>query len=189
MSEGKQGLVIAVSGPPASGKTTYAKKIAARFGLRYVSAGELFRRLAAEHGLSLEEFHKLAEKDPRYDKLVDERSREEAKKGNVVLDGHLTAWIVKDLADILIYVKAPLEVRARRLASRDNKPYEEALREIALREESNRERFLKFYGIDIRDLSIFDLIIDTAKLPLESTWRVIETFVEEYLKTRRPHRL
>lgn len=178
----KRGLVIAVSGPPASGKSTHAKFLAERFSLRYVSAGSLFRGLAKELGISLEEFHRLAEQDPRYDLMVDNRSIEEAKKGNVVLDGHLTAWITKDYSDIKIYLTAPLKERARRIAEREGKRLEDAMRELQVREESNRRRYLEIYGIDITDLSIFDIVINTSKLPIEATRRILEQFVIEYLK-------
>jgi len=179
-----KGLVIAISGPPASGKTTHARYIAEKFRLRYVSAGSIFRKMAQEMGLSLEEFHKIAEKDSKYDNLVDKRSIEEAKKGNAVIEGHLTAWVVRKYADIAIYIKASLETRARRLAKRDGKSYEEALREIKAREESNRRRYLAYYGIDIRDLSIFDLVIDTTYLSPGAVRRILEMFIKEYLRGR-----
>ncbi len=178
----KRGIVIAVSGPPASGKTTHAKYLAKRFNLKYVSAGALFREMAREIGISLEEFHRIAEKDYKYDIMVDKRSIEEAKKGNVVLDGHLTAWITGEHSDLKIYLTAPLEERARRLAEREGKKFQEALEELRIREESNRRRYLEIYGIDVSDLSIFDLIINTSKLPVESIRRILEVFVEEYLK-------
>lgn len=175
-------LVVAVSGQAGSGKTTHAKIIAETFGLRYVSSGMLFREIAKQRGVSLLELHKIAEKDHSIDRLVDENTRREAEKGGVVLEGHLTAWIVKDLAHIKIYLKADLEERARRIAEREGKSYEEALREILEREESNRRRYLKIYGIDIRDLSIFDLVIDTTRLPKESVAKVIRTLIEEYIR-------
>lgn len=178
----KHKLVIAISGPPGSGKTTYAKIIAKRFKLRYVSAGSLFRETAKKLGLSLEEFHKLAEKDKKYDLMVDKRSIEEAKKGSVVIEGHLTSWILKDIADIKIYVTAPLKERAKRVASRDKITIEQALKEIKEREESNRRRYLQLYGIDIKDLSIFDLIINTAKLSIEDVINVICAYIEGYLR-------
>ncbi len=185
MIERRKGIVIAVSGPPASGKTTHARYLAQRFGLRYVSAGSIFREMARELGLTLEEFHKLAEKDPKYDLVVDRRSIEEAKRGNVVLDGHLTAWITKEYSDIRIYLTAPLEERARRIAEREGKSLDEAIRELRIREESNRKRYMEIYGIDITDLSIFDIIINTSRLPVKSVQRILETFVEEYLKIRK----
>ena len=44
-------MVIAVSGQPASGKTTYARYLAETYGLRYVSSGRLFREYARRLGV------------------------------------------------------------------------------------------------------------------------------------------
>ena len=55
------GLTIAVSGTPGSGKTTYARFLAEKYGLRFISSGMLFREIAREMGLDLLELHKLAE--------------------------------------------------------------------------------------------------------------------------------
>jgi cytidylate kinase len=57
-------VVIAIGGPAGSGKTTYARHIAEKMGLRYVSAGIFFRKIAEEKGLSLIELNKLAEEKP-----------------------------------------------------------------------------------------------------------------------------
>ncbi|RLE59350.1 MAG: cytidylate kinase [Thermoprotei archaeon] len=174
-------IVIAISGQAGSGKTTYSKALAKTFGLRYVSSGLLFRKLANELGVSLEEFHKIAEKEPKYDLMVDQRAIDEAERGGVVIEGHLAAWILKDLADIKIFFKAPLETRAKRIAERDGISYENALRDILFREESNRKRGLKLYNIDITDWSIFDLIIDTGNLPVNSIINIVTNYVTQYI--------
>ena len=175
-------LVIAVSGKPGSGKTTHAKYLAERFNLRYVSSGALFRRIAKERGLSLLELHKLAEEDSSIDLEVDRRAEEEARKGGAVIEGHLAVWVLGDSADLKFLFTAPLEVRARRLAARDGKSLDEALAEIRVREESNRRRALRYYGLDIDDYSVADLVLNTAKLDVEGVKRVVEVFVEEYLR-------
>jgi cytidylate kinase len=113
------GLVIAISGKPGAGKTTYAKEVARLFNLRYVSSGSLFRQLAIERGVSLVELHKLAEKDFGIDRIVDGRAVEEAKRGDVVVEGHLAGWVLRDFSDLRIFFTAPLEVRAMRVAARD----------------------------------------------------------------------
>ena len=82
----KLGLVIAVSGKPGSGKSTLARALAERFGLRYVSLGMIFRRLASERGMTLEEFSRLAEEDRSIDRLIDTISRQEGERGCVVVD-------------------------------------------------------------------------------------------------------
>ncbi len=169
----RRGLVIAVSGPPGSGKSTYAKILAKAFNLRYFSAGVLFRRMAREQGLDLYEFHRLAERVHDFDRMVDNAYLKEAKRGNVVIDAHLAGWFLRDVADLKIYFTAPLEVRAERISKRDGKPYEEALREIVERERSNAKRYMDIYGIDIRDLSVFDLVINTDLWSIEDISRIL----------------
>lgn len=177
-------IAIAISGKPGSGKTTYAKFIAKSYGLRYVSSGMLFRRIAEERGTSLKELHRLAESDSTIDMLVDRRAVEEARKGGVVIEGHLAAWVLAGEADLKIVLSAPIEVRAKRVASRDNITYEEALEDVKFRERSNADRARRYYGLDINDLSVADLVVSTAKLDVEGVRRVVRAFVEEY---RRLH--
>jgi len=173
-------MIIAISGQVASGKTTIAREVARRINHRFVSIGELFRKIAIERGISLMELHKIAESDPSIDRAVDSVCIEEARKGNVVIEGHLAAWILKDIANIRIYLKADLEIRARRLASRDNRVLEEAIEEIRMRERSNRERYMRIYGIDLGDLSIFHLVIDTTHIDMQTVVKIIGEYIEGF---------
>ncbi|MEZ0320196.1 MAG: (d)CMP kinase [Pyrobaculum sp.] len=170
-------VVIAVSGQPGSGKTTIAREVSKILKLPLVSSGTIFRELAAKHGMDFLEFHKYAEKNAEIDKLVDSIAIEKAKSGNVVLEGHLAAWMARPYADVCIYLKASKEVRARRIALRDGKSFEEALIEVESREELNRRRYLSIYGIDTRDLSIFDLVLDTSYLSINDAVRISLDFL------------
>jgi len=170
-------VVVAVSGQPGSGKTTIAREVARVLKVPLVSSGSLFRELAAKSGMDFVEFHKYAEANPEIDKKIDSMAIELAKGGNVVLEGHLTAWVVRPYADLCIYLKASRETRAKRVGVRDKKSYEEALREVTEREELNRRRYLSIYGIDIRDLSIFDLVLDTTYLSINDAVRISLDFV------------
>ncbi len=178
-------IVIAISGEVCSGKSTVSQRIARAYGLRCVSIGSLFRRIAEERGISLMRLHEVAESDESIDKLIDGVAVEEARRGNAVVEGHLAGWILKDLAHVKIYLKADVRVRARRLAERDGKTVEEALREIVLREEMNRRRYLKIYNIDIRDLSVFDIVLDTTYLALDDVVTILKTFINCVLSRRR----
>ncbi len=177
-------LVVAVSGKPGSGKTTYARFIAEKYRLRYISSGYLFRKIAEERGLSFEELHRLAELDPSIDKMIDGKAIEEAKRGGVVVEGHLAVWILKDIAHIKIILNAPLKIRAKRIADRDKVSLDRALREVKIREESNYRRALKYYNLDINDFSIADLVVSTYPLTIDSVKRVIGTFLEGYKEAR-----
>ncbi len=181
----RKNIVIAISGPPGSGKTTYARKLAEDLGLSYHSAGSIFREIAKEKGISLYELSKIAEKDPSIDLEIDRRTLEMSLNKNIVIEGHLVAWVLKDIADIKIYVTAPLLVRVKRIALRENRDILEVLRETSYRELSQEIRFYEYYGINIRDLSIFDLVIDTSRLSIDEAYSVIKHFVENTLSGRR----
>ncbi len=177
-------VVIVVSGPPGSGKTTQAKMIAEHYGLKYYSAGMIFREIAREKGVSIEELSRIAAVDPNIDLEIDSRSLEVAKRGNVVIDGHLTAWIVSEYADIKILVTAPLKVRIARIARRDNKLLEEAARETIVREFLQMRRFINYYGLDPYELGVFDVIVNTEKYGPKETFNIIREAIDKILRQK-----
>lgn len=179
-------VVIAVSGTPGSGKTTYSRFISEHYGLRYVSSGQLFRDLARERGIDFLQLHQEAEKNPEIDLLIDQRAITEALKGGVVVEGHLAVWILRDIAHVKIIFDAPKEVRAERIARRDGTSVEEALREIEQREKSNYERALRYYGLNIKDYSVADLMVSTRHLPPDDVKRVVLTYLEAF-REKYPH--
>jgi cytidylate kinase len=119
--------------------------------------------------MSLESFSRCAADSPEVDHFIDERTREEAKSGNVVIDAQLAAWIVKDRADIKLLLIASDAVRFNRIAQRDHVSFEFAKNETVAREEIQRIRYKNYYGIDVSDLSIYDLRIDTGIHSIEVT--------------------
>ncbi|PNX46571.1 MAG: cytidylate kinase, partial [Thermoplasmata archaeon M11B2D] len=54
-------VTITISGLPGTGKTTIARLLEKHLGLRYVYSGEIFRKLAKKHRMSLEEFGRYCE--------------------------------------------------------------------------------------------------------------------------------
>ena len=180
-----RGIIIAVSGFHGSGKSSFARDIARRYGLKVISSGEVFRRIAREKGLSLEELSRIAEENPEIDYMIDNRLKELAKEGNVVADALLAGWMLKDIADIKIWFKAPLEVRVRRIAEREGRSYEEVYRETVAREESEIRRFKKYYNIDLNDLSIYDFIISTHPFKYNQVLEILFKIIDSYLEVRR----
>ena len=154
-------MKITVSGPPGSGTTTLARIIAERHGYTLISAGEMFRDLAKERGLSITEFGEIAEKDVSIDALIDVRQKEAAKeRDDIVVEGRLSGWMVEE-ADLRIWLDAPIGCRAKRIAARDGMD-EYTAREMTLeREESERTRYRNYYGIEIGDLSPYHLAMNS----------------------------
>jgi cytidylate kinase len=169
-------LIIAIGGLHGTGKSTCAKALAKTFNLKYVSAGEIFRKIAYEKGVSIEELSKLSEVDNSIDLSIDEETKREAECGNVVLEGQLTPWFTKNKA-LKIYVIASKEERILRISKRDGLTLEEAEKETLNREASERKRYKEYYGINVNDLSIYDLIIDTGLFTKEETIKILRKLV------------
>lgn len=167
------GLLITIGGLHGTGKSSVAEIIAKEFRLRRVSAGQVFRALAVEHHMSLEDFSRFAEGNEKIDRELDDRLKAEARKGNAVIDGQLAAWMAEGHSDLSILLTAPLDVRIRRIADRDGVDFEIAKHETLAREESERTRYLRYYNIDISDLSVYDIILNTDKYDLEGVASVI----------------
>jgi len=177
-------MVIALSGFHGSGKTSLGIEIAKKYSLRHVSSGMVFRSIAREMGVSLNELSLMAEKSPEIDYKIDERLRRIAKKGGIVADALLSGWVLKDIAHIKIWLKAPLEVRIKRIASREERPYEEVYKETIIREGSEIKRFKKYYNIDLNDLSIYDFVISTYPYTFESVKRILFQIIDSWIESR-----
>jgi len=159
-------MIVTVGGQAASGKSTLAKALASRLGFGHLSAGQTMRDMAAERGVSLVEFSKYAESHPEVDKEVDERQKR-AAKGDCVVDGRLSRFFLKP--DLSVWLVAPADVRARRVLGRGERysGFESALAELNARDGSERERYLRFYGIDLNDLSVYDVVLNTGRFGIE----------------------
>jgi cytidylate kinase len=154
---------ITISGLPGSGTTTVARLLAKELSMEIISAGEMFRALAKDKSLLLEEFSKAAETTDEFDRWIDAKQREEAmKRDHVIVEGRLSGFVVPE-ADLKVWLKAPLEVRAKRVAGRENLLYDEALAAMEEREQSELQRYEEYYGINMADLSVYDLVIDSAR--------------------------
>ena len=158
--------IVTIGGLPGSGKTTVAKILAEKLRLEYVNAGDIFRNLAAKKGLTLEEFGIFAENNPSVDQTIDKKIVEIAKKDNVILEGRL-AGVMCDrntIKAVKVWLEAPLKVRAQRVAERESKTFETALAEIQVREKSEWDRYYQIYNIDLNDLTIYNMVLDSAPI-------------------------
>jgi cytidylate kinase len=174
-------VLLTISGFAGSGKTTVATGLSRRLGFAHISAGEVFRELARERAMSLEQLSKLAETEPEIDKMVDRRQAELARsREHAVVDGRLSGCVLK--ADIAVWLKAPLEVRAQRIAGREGKRRAAALNETRLRDSSETVRYRTFYDIDMTNLDVYDLVIDTMHWDQHAVIAIIAQAVRAYRK-------
>lgn len=164
-------MIIAIAGPIGVGKSTVARGLADRLGYRYISAGEAFREMARERGLSVLELNRLAESDPTVDRELDRMQAALAQAGNCVVESRLAGWMVE--ADFRVWLRAPLAVRAARVSRRESVPLEAAQGDLREREESEWQRYRELYGVDITDLSPYQVVLDTARWSAEDVVEVM----------------
>lgn len=170
--------VVTISGLPGSGTTTVAKLLAEKTGMRYVNVGELFRQLADKNKMNLEMFEEYCEEHPEIDREIDKKQEELLRKGNIIMEGRLSGWIahIKKIKAFKIWLDCEDEERIRRIEEREGGEIFDKKRETKRRIESEKRRYRKFYGIDLEDKSIYDMIVDTTNIPPE---KIVEKIMEK----------
>ncbi|MBN3037485.1 MAG: cytidylate kinase family protein [Candidatus Diapherotrites archaeon] len=175
-------MIITIGGLHCAGRSTVAKLLSEKTGFRHVSVGDVARKMAMEKGMSIEEFNTYLEKHLEEDKELDRRMLAEAS-GDVILEGNLCGALLPK-ADIKIWLTADPRTRAerrmikQRFGDKPSGSIEDAEKELKQREESERKRYEKMYGINLSDLSAYDLIINTGEWPAKSVASIILEAVE-----------
>jgi len=176
-------VVLCISGLAGSGKSTVARRIAKKYGLKYYSGGDALKALAIEEGYrSLEHgwwetaegmrFLERRGKDPKSDRAVDQKLLELAKQGNVVLDSWTMPWLIEKA--FKVWLEASPQKRAGRIAKRDRMPLKEAIIALSNKEKRTKEIYKELYGFSLgNDFAPFHLILDTNSLKAEEVFQVL----------------
>lgn len=168
-------MIISITGAPGTGKTSVGKLLAERLGYRFYSVGGLRGKMALERGITINELNKIGETDPTTDTSVDDYQRELGKKeDNFIIEGRLSWHFIPHSFKILLTCDIPtsakriFEARKHDTEGREDEPLyaspEEAQHAIEDRISSDVLRYQKHYGIDYRDPSHYDLIVDTTAI-------------------------
>ncbi|NUB92239.1 AAA family ATPase [Haloterrigena sp. SYSU A121-1] len=173
-------LFITVSGPPGCGATTLCERLADAMGCPYVSGGEVFRELAEDRDMSLNQLTAKADESDEIDRAIDQRLQQIAEKWGMankpfILESRLAGWLAGERADLRIWLDAPEGVRLERIEERV-----ETEAEMRVREVSEAGRYQSYYDIDIDDREFYDLNVNTARWGKEGVFNLVRTALEEY---------
>ncbi|MFB6118999.1 (d)CMP kinase [Halosegnis sp.] len=176
----EQNLFITVSGTPGSGVTTLCEGLADELDCGYVSGGEVFRELAEERGKTLTELVAEAGESDEIDRALDRRLSRIAEQWGTanksfILESRLAGWLAGNRADLRVWLDAPDEVRVARTSDR-----EEMEAEMRVREVIEASRYESYYGIDLSDRSIYDLVVNTGRWSSAAVRQLVLTGIESY---------
>jgi cytidylate kinase len=181
--EQKKKVVICISGMTGSGKSTVAKRLAAKYGLDFFSGGNALKTLAQEEGYNPDvtgwwetaeglRFLEQRMGDPAFDRRIDEKLLELAAEGNVVLDSWTMPWLLKE--GFKIWLEASPQVRVKRVVNRNDISIEEAIKALKEKDERTRQIYNGLYGFDLgHDLSPFNLVLATDELDPDEVFHAV----------------
>lgn len=174
----KQNISVVISGSAAVGKTTLAHALAKEFGFKLYNGGDILKEIARQEGYVISGndwwdsdeaigFMKERKKNPVFDKQVDEKLINIAKKGSVIITSHTLPWLAAE--SITFWLSASQEKRSERMSQRDKITVTDALRIVKMRDRENKKIYKKIYGSNFGDsLEVFDFMINTEILTLDS---------------------
>ena len=175
--------VICISGMAGTGKSTLAKRLAKKYGFKYYSGGDALKALASKEGCNVSSngwwesseglnFLRKRERDPKFDKAVDDKLLEYAQEGGGLFDSWTMPWLLK--AGFKIWLLASLEKRAERVADRDKISLKDALRILKEKEAITKAIYRRLYGFTLgEDFTPFNLVLDTNNLSAEEVFHTL----------------
>lgn len=174
---------ITISGKAGAGKSTVAKLLSEKLKLKHYSIGDLMRVMAQEKRITLLEFNKLAEKNKSIDFELDNKLKELGKaKDNFIVDGRLTAYFIP-YAEVKVFLDADDKVRAKRILKDkrhkgEGKGIKEITSVIKKREDSEKKRYKKYYGVNYLNKKLYNYVIDTTNLSVNDVVEKIMKFIK-----------
>lgn len=175
---------ISLAGDLGSGKSTVAKLLIKELGAEYYSTGAIVRSIAAKRGMSIVELNVYMETHPEIDAEIDDSlvALSDVDKPMIIdsrMAWHFTRGTFK------VYLSTDVETSALRIMSANREgehaaSLEETIAETRARRESEKKRYMTQYGVDIKDLTNYDLVVDTTVATPEEVARCVIMSFEQW---------
>lgn len=164
-------MIITIGGNLGAGKTTLANNLANELHYAQLYVGGIFRDMAAEKNLTIEQFYAQLKEDPAVEQEVDQRQATMMReKDDLIVQGRVAWYFAKSspfkVFNILLTV-SPI-VGAERIGEKKEnvgKTADEVAIATGEREKMERERYKMLYGIENHlDPAQYDFVLDTTLL-------------------------
>ncbi len=177
---------ISLAGDLGSGKSTVSKILVERLGAEYYSTGAIVRSIAEKHGMSVVELNVYMETHPEIDHEIDDGLKELSKSDKFLIIDSRMAWHFTE-GTFKVYLSADPETSALRIMNANrvgehSATLEETIKDTKMRRESEKKRYMLQYGVDIKDLMNYSLVLDTSHATPEE---IAECLVSEFEKWQK----
>ena len=170
-------MIISFNGDHGAGKSTIAQMVAEKLNYPRYFMGQIFRDMAKEKGMSLEEFHHLRDTNPKFDNDIENHVVDLSKKYSEFIIDSRTAWHFIP-SSLKIYLKVGIEEGAKRIykelqeennrnEAKNLKSVEAVIKNIEERKQKDDALYKNYYGINIRDENNYDFVLDASNLSIE----------------------
>ncbi len=157
---------ISLAGDLGSGKSTVAKLLINELGAEYYSTGAIVRSIAAKRGMSIVELNVYMETHPEIDTEIDDSLVALSRVDKPMIIDSRMAWHFTE-GTFKVYLSTDAETSAIRIMSANREgehaaSLEETIADTKSRRESEKKRYFNQYGVDIKDLTNYNLVVDTT---------------------------
>lgn len=157
---------ISLAGDLGSGKSTVSDILIPRLGAEYYSTGAIVRSIAEKHGMTVGELNVYMETHPEIDHEIDDGLRALSEVDKLLIIDSRMAWHFTK-GTFKVYLSTDIETSAIRIMNANrrgehNATLEETIAATRGRRESEKKRYREQYGVDIKDLTNYSLIVDTT---------------------------
>lgn len=181
-------MKLTISGDPGSGKSVIGKAISEKLGLKQYSAGGFMRQIAEERGITLAQLLKIAENDFSIDSEVDEKVKLlSSQEDNFILDSRIAFHFIPEA--IKLFLKTDPKKAAERIwrdinnnkrnTEKHFKSEQEVYQSVIDRQESEKERYQKYYQINHLDMDNYDIVIDATNMTIREEVEAVLTAIEQ----------
>jgi len=166
-------MIITIAGAPGSGKTSVAKELAKRLGMKFYSMGDILEKMANEKGVTIDQ---LLTSGDQADHEIDAYQKKLGEtEDNIIIEGKISWFFIPQ--SFKIFVTVDEDEGARRIFNdrkvvghRSDEPayasIEETKNTNAARVQSFVGRYKRLYGVEnYFKPSHYDFVLDTTASP------------------------
>lgn len=177
---------ISLAGDLGSGKSTVADILIRELGAEYYSTGAIVRSIAAKRGMTVVELNLYMETHPEIDHEIDDGLKALGSVDKPMVIDSRMAWHFTE-GTFKVYLSTDPETSALRImhanrAGEHAASLEATVADTRARRASERKRYMTQYGVDIKDLTNYDLIVDTTVATPTEVANAIIVSMREWLE-------